>query len=106
MGAAERLPELYTEAEAAAYLRVAEITLRRRRKAGMIGYTRVGRKAKYTQVHILKYLEQQTCQPASVSATTGSSNAKAQPSGIGRGATPRDASSALRLAQEILTKPR
>lgn len=32
MGAAERLPELYTEADAAAYLDVSEITLRRFRK--------------------------------------------------------------------------
>ncbi|MGE8211386.1 MAG: helix-turn-helix domain-containing protein [Stenotrophomonas rhizophila] len=106
MGAAERLPDLFTEEQAAAYLGVAEVTLRRRRAAGEIGFTRIGRQARYTETHLLNYLEQQTCQPASVSATTGSSNAKAQPSGIGRGATPRDASSALRLAQEILTKPR
>jgi len=74
MGAAERLPELFTEEQAADYLGVAEVTLRRRRAAGMIGFTRIGRQARYTETHLLNYLEQQTCQPASVSATTGSSN--------------------------------
>lgn len=106
MGAAERLPELFTEAAAAEYLGIAEVTLRRRRAAGQIGFTRIGRAAKYTEIHLMNYLEQQTCQPASASATTGLSSAKAQPSGRGRGATPLDASSALRLAQEILMKPR
>lgn len=104
MGAAERLPELYTEEEAAAYLGVSEITLRRRRTAGELGFMRIGRAIKYTETHLLKYLEQQTCQPASASATTGSNNAKAPPSGIARGATRQDASSALRLAQETLAR--
>lgn len=104
MGAAERLPELYTEEDAAAYLGVSEITLRRRRAAGELGFMRIGRAIKYTETHLLKYLEQQTCQPASASATTGSNNAKDPLSGIARGATRWDASSALRLAQETLAK--
>lgn len=104
MNAAERLPDLFTEAVAASYLGVAEITLRRIRKRGHIGHLRIGKAIKYTEHHILKYLEQQTCQPASALATTGSNNAKDQQPGTGRGATRADASSALRLAQETLQK--
>lgn len=104
MGAAEKLPELYTEGVAASHLGISEITLRRIRNRGEIGHIRIGKAVKYTEHHLLKYLEQQTCQPASVSATTGSNSAKAQPSGTGHGATRQDASSALRLAQETLQK--
>ncbi|GEM_PF-2121113 len=104
MGAAEKLPELYTEAVAASYLGIAEITLRRIRARNLIGYIRIGKAIRYTETHLLEYLEQQTCQPASASATTGSSNEKAQPSGTGRGGTRMDASSALRLAQETLAR--
>ncbi|QGW65926.1 helix-turn-helix domain-containing protein [Lysobacter soli] len=105
MSAAEKLPTLFTEEEAAAYLGVAEITLRRHRTAGKIGFIRIGKFIKYSETHLLKYLEQHTCQPASASAITGSSSEKAPPSGSARGATRMDASSALRLAQETL-KPR
>lgn len=104
MSAAEKLPELYTEGVAASYLGVSAITLRRIRGRGEIGHIRIGNAVKYTEHHLLKYLEQQTCPPASASATTGLSNEKAQPSGTGRGATRQDASSALRLAQETLQK--
>jgi len=104
MGAAERLPELFTEEEAAAYLDVSVVTLRRRRAAGEMGFMRMGRTIKYTEKHLLDYLEQNTCQPSFASAITGLSNAKDRPSGIARGATKADANSALRLAQEILTK--
>ena len=106
MSAAEKLPTLFTEEEAAEYLGVAEITLRRHRTAGKIGFIRIGKFIKYSETHLLKYLEQHTCQPVSASANTGSNSEKARPSGIGRGATQTDASSALRLAQEILKKPR
>ena len=104
MGAAEKLPELYTEAVAASYLGIAEITLRRIRTRNLIGHIRIGKAIRYTENHLLEYLEQQTCQPASASATTGSNSARARPSGIGRGGTRMDASSALRLAQETLAK--
>lgn len=104
MSAAEKLPELYTEAFAAEYLGVAEITLSRIRKRGEISHIRVGKAIKYTEHQLLKYLEQQTCQPASDSANTGSNNAKDRPSGTGRGVTQQDASSALRLAQETLQR--
>ncbi len=104
MGAAEKLPELYTEAIAASYLGIAEITLRRIRTRNLIGYIRIGKAIRYTENHLLEYLEQQTCQPASASATTGSNSARARPSGIGRGGTRMDASSALRLAQETLER--
>lgn len=104
MGAAEKLPELYAEAAAASYLGIAEITLRRIRKRRQIGHIRIGKAVKYTETHLLEYLEQQTCQPASALATIGSNSAKAQPSGIGRGGTQMGVSSALRLAQETLER--
>lgn len=104
MGAAERLPELYTEAAAASYLGISEITLRRFRVRGAIAHIRIGKAVKYTERHLLNYLEPQTCPPASALATTGLNNAKAQPSGTGRGGTRQNASSALRLAQETLAK--
>lgn len=104
MGAAEKLPELYTEAIAASYLGIAEITLRRIRTRNMIGYIRIGKAIRYTENHLLKYLEKQTCQPASDSENTGSNSARAQPSGTGHGGTRMDASSALRLAQETLER--
>jgi len=104
MGAAEKLPELYTEAVAASYLGIAEITLRRIRARNLIGYIRIGKAIRYTETHLLEYLEKQTCQPASDSENTGSNSAKAQPSGIGRGGTQRDVKCALRLAQETLAR--
>ncbi|MDC6412868.1 helix-turn-helix domain-containing protein [Xylella fastidiosa] len=106
MGAAEKLPELYTEEEAARYLGVSEVTLRRFRKQKRIGYIRIAKTPKYTEYHLLKYLEQHTCLPASALENTGSNSEKGQRFGIRHGATLRDASSALRLAQEILAKPR
>ena len=104
VSAAEKLPELYTEAVAASYLGIAEITLRRIRTRNLIGHVRIGKAVRYTEIHLLQYLEQQTCQPASASATTGSNSAKARPSGTARGGTRMDVSSALRLAQETLAK--
>lgn len=104
MGAAERLPYLYSEAEAAEYLGVSEVTMARIRKRGDIGHTMIARRPKYTESHLLDYLEQQTCPRDSALAPTGSSNAKARPSGIALGGTATDASSALRLAHETLNR--
>lgn len=104
MSAAERLPELYTEAVAASYLGISEITLRRIRTRNLIGHIRIGKAVRYTENHLLNYLERQTCQPVSALATIGSNSAKAQPPGIGRGGTQTAASSALRLAQETLER--
>lgn len=68
MGTTEGLPRLLAERQAAEYLGIAEVTLRRRRTAGQIGFIRIGRQARYTEHHLLNYLEQQTCQPASAPA--------------------------------------
>jgi hypothetical protein len=105
MGAAERLPHLYTEPEVADYLGISTITLARYRKAGKIGCIMIGPTPKYTEHHITAYLEAQQCNVSSL-ASTGSNDAKARPTGSGRGATNEASSSALRLAQQILSKPK
>ena len=48
MGAAEKLPQLYSEAETARSLGISEVTLRRIRARKEIGHIRIGRKAMYT----------------------------------------------------------
>lgn len=49
MGAAEKLPDLLTEDEAASKLKVSRITLSRYRKAGLIGHIPIGRKIFYVK---------------------------------------------------------
>lgn len=48
--------DLLTEAEAAARLRISTKTLKRRRAAGQISYTRSGRRILYRWQHIEDYL--------------------------------------------------
>jgi len=105
MNAAEKLPRLYTEPELADYLGISTITLARYRKAGKIGCIMVGPTPKYTEHHITAYLEAQQCNVSS-SEFTGSSAAKAPRTGNVHGATNEASNSALRLAQQILSKPR
>ena len=60
-----RLPTLLTESDAAAYLGLKPDTLARIRRRGDIGHVLVGRRVRYTEQHILDYLNQQTkpCRP-------------------------------------------
>lgn len=53
------LPVLYTEAEAAAYLGIASVTLRRIRSGGEIAYIVLGKSPRYTERQILDYLERE-----------------------------------------------
>jgi excisionase family DNA binding protein len=101
MGAAERLPHLYAEAEAAEYLGVTELTLYRWRKAGKIACIMVGKSPRYTDQHITEYLKARECN-ASNSAPTGSNPEKGLRTGSGRGATAAESSNALHLAHQIL----
>ncbi|MDN4481861.1 helix-turn-helix domain-containing protein, partial [Demequina muriae] len=96
---------LFSEPEVADYLGISTITLARYRKAGKIGCIMIGPTPKYTEHHITAYLEAQQCNVSS-SAFTGSNDAKARPTGSGRGATEKGSSSALLLAQQILSKPK
>jgi len=53
------LPRLWTEAEAAEYLGVTELTLYRWRKRGLIACIMVGKSPRYTEQHITDYLAAQ-----------------------------------------------
>jgi excisionase family DNA binding protein len=50
------LPHLHSEAEAAEYLGVTELTLYRWRKRGLIACIMVGKSPRYTEQHIFDYL--------------------------------------------------
>lgn len=72
------LPTRLSEAEAAEYLGKSVITLRRYRKAGRIGFLRIGRDVYFTEAHLSQFLEAGEC-PASFTASptsTPSSPAK------------------------------
>jgi excisionase family DNA binding protein len=103
MGAAERLPHLYTEAEAAEYLQVTELTLYRWRKRGIISCVMVGKSPKYTDQHITDFLKAHECQ-ASNSAPTPSNAVKAPRTGSVHGGTTEGSNNALLLAQQILSR--
>jgi excisionase family DNA binding protein len=103
MGAAERLPHLYTEAEAAEYLGVNELTLYRWRRRGQIACMMVGKSPRYTDQHITDYLKARECQVSS-SAPTPSNAAKAPRTGNVHGGTSEGSNNALLLAQQILSR--
>jgi excisionase family DNA binding protein len=54
------LPLLVTEAEAAQYLGITELTLYRWRKAGKIGFYMIGKSPRFSEAHIAEYLASQT----------------------------------------------
>lgn len=105
MGAAEKLPHLYSEAEAADYLGVTELTLYRWRKRGLIACIMVGKSPRYTEQHITDYLKARECQ-ASNSAPIPLNGARAPQTGNGHGSTTEGSSNALLLAHQILKKRR
>ena len=104
--AASRLPKLLTDQQAADYLRVSIYTVHRLRKLGRIGHCKVGRKARYTEDHLLNFLAEvnQEC-PAMNEASTGYPSAQDHKTGaeLGMTATP-DKQDVHRLAQEIVGK--
>ena len=106
MSAAEPIPELLTEAQAAKRLSLkSKDALRRERYAGRIAFVRVRGTIRYTPDQLAEYIRCQTV-PAK-SATTGSASAPTARSGVGRGSTlPPDRRDGLALAQEILRKRR
>lgn len=56
-------PKLFLEREAAEYLRCSTDTLCRERKRGLIGYTRVGGRVRYTEEQLIQYLRNQKVGP-------------------------------------------
>lgn len=98
------LPTLLTEAEAAHSLGIAEITLRRMRKAGKVSYITIGKKPRYTAGLLNQYLESHTC-PALPSPTNSpSSPAKGPDVGISSGGRVVKKSGALRALKTLKTQ--
>lgn len=56
-------PKLYTEAEAAQFLRVRPCTVRNERVRGNLGYILVGRRVFYMHEHLVAYLEARQVAP-------------------------------------------
>jgi excisionase family DNA binding protein len=109
-----RLPRLLTERQAAAECGVSTDTLRRERRRGRIGFTKVGGRVRYTDQHLSDYLKANEVAPCQGSEPTssagsgsgGSAAARTAPSGAARGSTPRpDRHAAHRLALRILRPP-
>jgi hypothetical protein len=50
------LPTLYTEDEAAAFLRVKPCTVANERKRGWLGFIMVGRQVRHSEEHLLAYI--------------------------------------------------
>ncbi|WP_430539683.1 helix-turn-helix domain-containing protein [Luteimonas terrae] len=66
------LPRLLSEAEAAAYLEISEITIKRIRARGEIAHVRIGRKTRYTEQHLLEYLTAQSVPSKELTREVGS----------------------------------
>lgn len=103
MTAAEKLPDLFTEAEAAKRMGISKATLTRERMANRIGAIRIGQRViRYTDEILREYLRQ--CESGK-SATTGYRKGRDQDSGAEPGSTPLlDRPSAHRLAQATFGK--
>ena len=108
------IPKLLFEGEAAKALGVSEDTLKRLRKSGKIGYTRIGKRVRYTTAHLAAYIESGSVEPcedskpngSGKSGNTGSVNGPIAPCGAEPGSTGNlDRSAAHRSAQSILSKP-
>jgi excisionase family DNA binding protein len=100
MSAVAPLPHLMSEAEVAEYLGVDAQTIARLRRAGRLGFLRIGRKIRISEKHVARYLEAAEC---------GSTSATISPTGpaptTSVGQTSLDAHAADLLAREI-TRPR
>lgn len=88
------LPRLLSEAEAAAYLCISDVTLRRIRARGEIAHIRIARKAKYTEQQLLDYLAVQSVPSKEAARDTGGRRSRPR--------TDHSATEALKLAQQIL----
>jgi len=103
----EQLPAHYSEEEVAEYFCVSVDTLRRERKRGEIKCFRVGTKPRYTDKHILDYLNsKEICEKTDTPlATAGSRSAATAPYGAQLGSIPQiDKHTAHHLAQATFRK--
>ena len=51
------LPEIYTEKEAADFLKIPRSTLRLWRRRGCISFISIGKHVRYNKVHLMDFLE-------------------------------------------------
>lgn len=79
------LPKLYDEAFAIEYLGVSKPTLNRLRRRHKLGFIKVGGKIKYTERHLLDYLESEECLASKSPTNTASSSEAAPRTGISSG---------------------
>lgn len=109
----DRIPVLFTPAEAGEILRVHPNTLAREREKGHLDYINVGRRVFHTDAHLRDYIANQgrpkrECHPehASLSTeTTGSSAERTRRTSTSTGASPEAAASVARArTQEILKR--
>lgn len=104
-------PNLLSENDAAEWLGVSIFTVQRERKRGIIGYTMIGSRARYSIADLQAYVDSKSSKPCHnndfKSENTTSPNTKTLPYGKPLGTTPiPDKQSALALAQKTFTKPK
>jgi hypothetical protein len=107
MGAAEKMPQYFGEAEAARKLTISKALLARERLAGRIHPMRMGQRViRYTDEILDEY--RRLCRNApDKSATTGSASGRDRSNGAEPGTTPPlDRQSAHRLAQQTFRRPK
>jgi len=109
VGALVDLPNLISEDEAAATLKMSVCTLRRKRRNGEIAYVARGRGAEYLPEHLIGYIKSRvrpargsTCAGAQIirdkSEISGSPSDRAPIAGIAPGMTPE----LVKLAEQVL----
>ena len=112
VGLAE-FPDLVTESEAAERMRCSIDTVRRERKRGRIGFTRVGARIFYTEDQLSEYLSSQRVEPCQErksskgkSGIIGYRNDQTATRGVEHGSTQvPDRHAAHHLAQQTFGKP-
>jgi excisionase family DNA binding protein len=106
------LPRLFTEEEVAEALGCARDTVRRERKRGRLGFTKLGSRIRFTEAQIAAYLENQAMDPctttksgsAKSTAIGSASDQTAQPGAEPGSIRESDRRDAHHSAQRILTK--
>ena len=107
------LPQLLTEQEVATALGCSVDTVRRERKRGKLGFTRIGGRVRHTDDQVRAYISDQREDPCEKARTDwekseviGSASGAAARLGAEPGSIPQqDRLAAHRSAQKILTKP-
>ena len=108
------LPKLRTKDYVAERLDCSPCTVDRLRRAGQIGYVRVGGRIRFTDDHIANFITERSVEPCQEnnpadqdkSANTGSANGPIAPCGAEPGSIQSlDRHAAHRSAQTILSKP-